>query len=68
MKKWTRAATGTGRTAMRAKRARQRVRSGTMTGEIKKIDLSETPDRDSRAIDISETPDREVPAESFTRS
>ena len=29
MKKWTRAATGTGRTTVRAKRARQRVRSGT---------------------------------------
>ena len=68
MKKWTRAATGTGRTTMRAKRARQRVRSGTLTGEFKKIDLSETPDKGSRDIDISETPDREVPEESFTRS
>jgi uncharacterized membrane protein len=34
------------RTTVRAKRARQRVRSGGMTGEYKKIDLSETPDRD----------------------
>jgi len=34
---------------VRAKRARQRVRSGGgMTGEFKKIDLSETPDRDRR--------------------
>ena len=57
MKKWTRVATGSGRTTLRAKRARQRVRSGTMTGEFKKIDVSETPDRDSRKIDISETPD-----------
>jgi len=36
------------RTTVRAKRARQRVRSGGMTGEFKKIDLSETPDRDRR--------------------
>lgn len=63
MKKWTRAATGTGRTTIRAKRARQRVRSATMTGEFKKIDISETPDRDSTEIDISETPDRQVVAE-----
>ncbi|MEP6635345.1 MAG: DUF2270 domain-containing protein [Acidobacteriota bacterium] len=63
MKKWTRAATGTGRTTVRAKRARQRVRSSTMTGEFKKIDISETPDRDTRAVDISETPDRQVPVE-----
>lgn len=68
MKKWTRAATGTGRTTMRAKRARQRVRSATMTGEYKKIDLSETPDRDLRDIDISETPDRQVAAEHLTRT
>jgi uncharacterized membrane protein len=56
MRKWTRAATGTGRTTQRAKRARQRVRSGTMTGELKKIDISETPDKDSRKIVVSETP------------
>jgi uncharacterized membrane protein len=56
MKNWTRAATGTGRTTLRAKRARQRVRSGTMTGEFKKIDISETPDKDSRKIVVSETP------------
>jgi uncharacterized membrane protein len=67
MKKWTRAATGTGRTTVRAKRARQRVR-GTLTGEYKKLDISETPDRDSRAIDISETPDRKVPTGSLSRS
>jgi len=43
--RWTKAATGTARTTMRAKRARQRVRSGTVTGEHRKIDISETPDR-----------------------
>lgn len=67
MKRWTRAATGTGRTTQRAKRARQRVRSGTMTGEFKRIDISETPDRDSREIDISENSDTEIPAETLTR-
>lgn len=66
MRRWTRAATGTGRTTLRAKRARQRVRS-TGTGELKKIDISETPDRDSREIDISKTPDSEVPEETLTR-
>jgi uncharacterized membrane protein len=60
MSNWTRAATGaTRRTAVRAKRARQRVRSGTATGEFRKIDITETPDRDRRNLDISETPDRE---------
>ncbi len=67
MKKWTRAATGTDRTTLRAKRARQRVRSGTMTGEFKRSDMSETPDRESGRIDISETPDSKVPAETMTR-
>jgi len=46
MTNWTAATTK--RTTMRAKRARQRVRSGSATGEFKKIDLSETPDRDRR--------------------
>lgn len=46
MTSWTRVATGTGRTTVRAKRARQRVRSGAATGEFRKIDISETPDRD----------------------
>ena len=45
MTRWTRAATGTARTTVRAKRARQRVRSGASTGEFRKIDISETPDR-----------------------
>ena len=67
MKKWTRAATGTGRTTMRARRARQRVRSGTLTGEYKKIDISETPDRESRTIDRDDAPERDVPTESLTR-
>jgi len=66
MKRWTRAATGTGRTTLRAKRARQRVRSGTMTGEFKKIDISETPDRD-RKVDVREKSDTEIPAETLTR-
>jgi len=44
---WTRAAANTSRrTVRRTKRARHRVRtSGTTTGEFKKIDFSETPDR-----------------------
>lgn len=66
MRRWTKAATGTGRTALRVKRARQRVRSSA-TGELKKIDTSETPDRDSRRIDISETSGREVREETLTR-
>jgi len=68
MKKWTRAATGTGRTTVRAKRARQRVRSGTMTGEYKKIDMTESPDRDTGKLDFSETPNRRVPEETLTRN
>jgi uncharacterized membrane protein len=58
---WTRvAASGARRsTTVRAKRARQRVRSGAATGEFRKIDITETPDRESRRIDISETPDRD---------
>ncbi len=43
---WTAATTR--RTTVRAKRARQRVRSGSMTGEFKKIDITETPDRDRK--------------------
>ena len=46
MTSWTRVATGTARTTARAKRARQRVRSGATTGEFRKIDITETPDRD----------------------
>jgi uncharacterized membrane protein len=58
---WTRVATsGARRTTVRAKRARQRVRSGAATGEFRKIDITETPDRESRRIDISETPDRDA--------
>src|SRR5256712_1475211 len=44
VRKWTQAATSGARTTVRAKRARQRVRSGAVTGEFKKIDISETPD------------------------
>jgi uncharacterized membrane protein len=46
MTSWTAATTR--RTTVRAKRARQRVRSTSATGELKKIDISETPDRDKR--------------------
>ena len=56
MTSWTRVATNVPRTALRAKRARQRVKSGSTTGEFRKIDISETPDRDSQRIHISETP------------
>jgi uncharacterized membrane protein len=59
MTSWTRSAASS-RTTLRARRARQRVRSGSATGEFKKIDISETPDRDRRRIDISETPDRDA--------
>lgn len=44
MTSWTRVAVKP-RTSLRAKRARQRVRSGSTTGEFRKIDISETPDR-----------------------
>jgi uncharacterized membrane protein len=53
MTSWTRVATGTGRTTLRAKRARQRVRS-TTTGEFRKIDISETPDRERKTEDRSQ--------------
>ena len=43
MTSWTAATTR--RTTVRAKRARQRVRSSATTGEFKKIDISETPDK-----------------------
>ncbi|HKR12322.1 MAG TPA: DUF2270 domain-containing protein [Pyrinomonadaceae bacterium] len=49
MTSWTAATTR--RTTVRAKRARQRVRSNVgagTTGEFKKIDISETPDREPR--------------------
>ena len=70
MTRWTRAATGaaTRRTTVRARRARQRVRSGGVTGELRKIDISETPDRDRRKTEISESPDRDVREPSVTRS
>ena len=44
MTSWTRVAVRP-RTSMRARKARQRVRSGSATGEFRKIDISETPDR-----------------------
>ena len=45
MTSWTAATTR--RTTVRTKRARQRVRSGSTTGEFKKMDITETPDRDT---------------------
>jgi uncharacterized membrane protein len=45
VRKWTQAATTGARTTVRAKRARHRVRTGTATGEFKKIDISEMPDK-----------------------
>jgi hypothetical protein len=42
------------------------VRSATGTGELRKIDISETADRDLLNIDISEPPDRRKP-ETITR-
>lgn len=61
MTSWTRtAAAASKRTTSRARRARQRVRSSATTGEFRKPDITETPDRDSRRIDISETPDRDA--------
>lgn len=54
MSSWTRAASsGTKATVRRAKRARQRLRGAT-SGEYRKIDVTQTPDR----IHLSETPDR----------
>jgi uncharacterized membrane protein len=60
MTSWTRVATGTGRTTVRAKRARQRVRSGAATGEFKKIDISETPDREKAEVRETEVRETEV--------
>lgn len=55
----TRAATSVPRaTVRRAKRARQRLR-GSTSGEYKKIDITQTPDR---RIHVSETPDRRIHA------
>src|SRR5260370_10858140 len=54
---WTRAASsGTRATVRRARRARQRLRGGT-SGEYRKIDITQTPDR---RIHASETPDRRI--------
>lgn len=57
MTSWTRAASSVPRaTVRRAKRARHRLRGGT-TGEFRKIDITQTPDR---RIHVSETPDRVI--------
>src|SRR6185295_8506497 len=47
MTSWTKVAARP-RTSLRARRARQRVRSGSSTGEMRKIDISETPDKEQR--------------------
>ena len=52
MSRWTRGATGAARTTVRAKRARQRVRSGATTGEFKKIDITETPESRGQKSEI----------------
>ena len=66
MRSWTRgAATAMPKTTVRAKRARQRVRSAGSAGELKKLDISEIPNRDLRKDEISETPEM-VREETFT--
>jgi uncharacterized membrane protein len=60
VRKWTQAATTGARTTVRAKRARQRVRSGAVTGELKKIDISETPDRPESRDQRSDVRDQRI--------
>src|SRR6266496_5228725 len=60
---WTRVATGTRRTTVRARRARQRVRSGASTGEFRKIDITETPDAPPKKADLSQDPQSTVEEE-----
>jgi uncharacterized membrane protein len=58
MTSWTRAASSVPRaTVRRAKRARHRLRGGSTSGEFRKIDITQTPDR---RIHVSETPDRVI--------
>jgi uncharacterized membrane protein len=59
MTSWTRAAASSGKraTVRRAKRARQRLRVGGTSGELRKIDITQTPDR---RIHVSETPNRVI--------
>ena len=52
MSRWTKTAAGATRTTARARRARQRVRSGASTGDFKRIDISETPDRKKQETDF----------------
>jgi uncharacterized membrane protein len=67
MTSWTRVAARP-RTSMRAKRARQRVRSGSSTGEMRKIDISETPDREQKSeIRIKESEVNESEVGAFER-
>jgi uncharacterized membrane protein len=63
MTNWTRGATSTRRsTTVRAKRARQRVRGG-VSGEYRKMDITETPDRAPREADTSEVSREDVTEE-----
>lgn len=55
MTSWTRVAANVPRTTLRARRARQRVRSGSTTGEFRKIDISETPDKEKTELRIQES-------------
>jgi len=52
MTRWTRRAPGAGCTTARVKRARQRGRSSAATGEFKKIDISETPERRKQESEV----------------
>lgn len=56
---WTRAAASHGKraTVRRAKRARQRLRGVNTSGELRKIDITQTPDR---RVHVSETPNRVI--------
>lgn len=68
VRKWTQAATHAPRTTLRAKRARLRVRTGSVTGEFKKIDISESPDRHRAEPETSDVGDsNSVPQETLTR-
>ena len=55
---WTRAASSVPRaTVRRAKRARHRLRGGGTSGELRKVEITQTPDR---RIHVSEIPDRVI--------
>jgi uncharacterized membrane protein len=64
VRKWTQAATTGARTTVRAKRARQRVRTGAVTGEFKKLDLSDE-NRDQRSEVGDQKPENTAPTRDF---